>query len=91
MADIEVTIENASPQIDVDIINNTPEIEVDVVGVGKPGKPGFSPQCEVRRNSANTGVVISIQDVDSVESAEVFDGSGVETLSIEEIDEILGW
>ena len=55
------------------------------------GDAGFSPICEVKRNEANTGVTISIQDEDSTETADVYDGSGAEALSIEEINEILGW
>lgn len=58
---------------------------------GDPGTPGFSPVCTVRRNSANTGTTISIQDEDGTETADVYDGQGAQILSIEEIDEILGW
>ena len=58
---------------------------------GDPGKPGFSPVCTVRRNGANTGTTISIQDEDGTETADVYDGQGAHSLTIEEIDEILGW
>lgn len=58
---------------------------------GDPGKPGFSPVCTVRRNTTNTGMTVSIQDEEGTETADVYDGQGAHSLTIEEIDEILGW
>jgi len=92
MIEFEVSFSESNTSFDAELNAQNMDVTPQLGQIIK-GDDGFSPICQVRRNSADNGVKITIQDADSTESAEVFDGAGSEdeALTTEEIDELLGW